>query len=50
VPRTYAHLSELEYDAFHARIWSGLHFRRAMVDSYDIGHRTADRVMDAFGA
>ena len=25
-PRTYAHLSELEHDAFHARIWSGLHF------------------------
>jgi hypothetical protein len=49
VPRTYAHLSELEYDAFHARIWSGLHFRRAMVDGYDIGHRTADRVIDAFG-
>jgi hypothetical protein len=50
VPRTYAHLSELEYDAFQARIWSGLHFRRAMVDGYDIAHRTADRVMEAFGA
>jgi hypothetical protein len=49
-PRTYPHLSELEYDAFHARIWSGLHFRRAMVDGYDIAHRTAERVMSAFGA
>ena len=49
-PRTYPHLSELEYDAYHARIWSGLHFRRAMVDSYDIAHRTAERVMSAFGA
>jgi hypothetical protein len=47
-PRTYPHLSELEYDAFHARIWSGLHFRRAMVDGYDIAHRTAERVMAAF--
>jgi hypothetical protein len=49
-PRTYPHLSELEYDAFHARIWSGLHFRKAMVDGYDVAHRTADRVMTAFGA
>jgi hypothetical protein len=49
-PRTYPHLSELEYDAFHARIWSGLHFRKAMVDGYDIAHRTAERVMSAFGA
>ena len=48
-PRVYAHLSELEYDAFHARIWSGLHFRKAMVDGYDIAHRTAERVMSAFG-
>ncbi|MDX6358502.1 MAG: hypothetical protein QOH37_1556 [Nocardioidaceae bacterium] len=49
-PRTYAHLSELEFDAFHARIWSGLHYRRAMVDGYDIAHRTAERVMSVFGA
>ena len=48
-PRVYGHLSEIEFDAFNARIWSGLHFRRAMVDGYDIGHRTAERVMDAFG-
>lgn len=49
-PRTYPHLSELELDAFHARIWSGLHYRRAMVDGYRIAHRTAERVMCAFGA
>jgi hypothetical protein len=49
-PRTYRHLSELEYDAFQARIWSGLHFRKAMVDGYDIAHRTAERVLTAFGA
>jgi hypothetical protein len=48
-PRTYPHLSELEYDAFHARIWSGLHFRRAMVDGYAIAHGTAQRVMGMFG-
>ena len=48
-PRVYVHLSELEFDAFHARIWSGLHFRKAMVDGYDIAHRTAERVMSAFG-
>ena len=49
-PRVYAHLSEIEYDAFNARIWSGLHFRRAMEHGYDIAHRTAERVMAAFGA
>jgi hypothetical protein len=48
--RVYGRLSELERDAFHARIWSGLHFRHAMVDGYHIAHRTADRVMEAFGA
>jgi hypothetical protein len=49
-PRVYSRLSELEQDAFSARIWSGLHFRKAMVDGYDIAHRTAERVMSAFGA
>ena len=41
--------SAIEHDAFNARIWSGLHFRRAMVDGYAVGHRTARRVMRAFG-
>lgn len=49
-PRVHASLTELEFDAFHARIWSGLHYRKAMVDAYDIAHRTAERVMNAFGA
>jgi hypothetical protein len=49
-PRVYAHLTELEHDAFNARIWSGLHYRKAMVDGYDIAHRTAERVMQVFGA
>ena len=45
--RTYPRLRDLENDAFHARIWSGLHFRTAMVDAYHIGHVTARRVMRA---
>ncbi len=46
-PRTYAKLRGLEKDAFNARIWSGLHFRTAMVDAYRIAHITARRVMRA---
>jgi hypothetical protein len=44
----YPSLSAIERDAFHARIWGGLHFRDAMEDAYSIGHRTADRALDAF--
>jgi len=43
--RTYTSISAIERDAFNARIWSGLHFRRAMVDGYRIAHRTADKVL-----
>lgn len=43
--RSYTTLSALEHDAFHARIWGGLHFRDAMDDGYYLGHTTADRVM-----
>ena len=45
--RTYTSLSDLEHDALHARIWGGLHFRDAMDDGYELGHRTARRVMRA---
>ncbi|WP_439937416.1 vanadium-dependent haloperoxidase [Nocardia sp. N13] len=45
-PRTYATLTQLEYDALNARIWSGLHFRDAMTDAYAIGRRTARAVME----
>ncbi len=45
--RTYDTLTALEYDAFNARIWGGLHFRDAMEDGYYLGHTTADRVMRA---
>ncbi|UUZ61366.1 vanadium-dependent haloperoxidase [Nocardioides sp. B-3] len=45
--RTYTSLSALEHDAFHARIWGGLHFRDAMEDGYLLGHTMADQVMRA---
>ena len=43
--RTYTSLAALEHDAFHARIWGGLHFRDAMEDGYLLGHSVADLVM-----
>jgi hypothetical protein len=43
--RAYTSLSALEHDAFHARIWGGLHFRDAMEDGYYLGHTVADLVM-----
>lgn len=43
--RTYGTLSEIEFDAFYARIWSGLHFRDAMKDGYHIGHKAARRIL-----
>ncbi len=43
----YTTLSEIEYDAFHARIWGGLHYRKAMTDAYELGHSTAARVLAA---
>lgn len=47
VSRSSATLSALEHDAFHARIWGGLHFRDAMDDGYLIGHETARQVLRA---
>jgi hypothetical protein len=46
--RTYTTLTALEHDALNARIWGGLHFRDAMEDGYDLGHRTARAVGAAF--
>ena len=43
--RIYRTLGAIEHDAFHARIWGGLHFRTAMEDAYAIGHTAADRVL-----
>jgi hypothetical protein len=48
-PRTYPKLEDLEDAAFHARIWSGLHFRTAMVDAYHIAHVTARRALKRLG-
>lgn len=42
-PRSYANLTSLEHDAFHGRIWAGIHFCDAMDDSYFLGHETARR-------
>lgn len=44
-PRLYTQLAHIEHEAFLARIWSGLHFRTAMVAGYTIGHDTAARVL-----
>jgi hypothetical protein len=44
IDRSYGHLSDLEYDAFHARIWSGIHFRDAMEDGYALAHKTVRHV------
>ena len=38
-PRTYARLSEIEHEAFHARIWGGLHYRKAMTGHLRDGAR-----------
>jgi hypothetical protein len=46
--RTYSQLSDLEFEAFNARIWGGLHYRKAMTDAYEMGHSTASRVIAAF--
>jgi hypothetical protein len=44
-PRFYSQLSEIEAEAFPARIWGGLHYRKAMIDAYETGHTTAARVL-----
>jgi hypothetical protein len=44
-PRVFERLRSIERRAFMARIWSGLHFRKAMEDGYYIGHQTARRVL-----
>ncbi len=43
--RTYQSLSDIERDAFYARIWGGLHFKDAMDDGYRLAHLTARQVM-----
>lgn len=48
--RRYHDLRTIERQAFHARIWGGLHFRDAMDDAYALGHETARRVRQALVA
>ena len=48
-PKSYSQLSEVEFDAFHARIWGGLHYRKAMTDAYELGHGSAARALSALG-
>ena len=43
--RTYAALPEITREVGDARIWGGLHYRKAMVDTYEMGHRTAARAL-----
>jgi hypothetical protein len=43
--RSFSRLSEIEHEALHARIWGGLHYRKAMVDTYEMGHGTAARAV-----
>ena len=45
--RAYDSLRPIERQAFHARIWGGLHFRDAMQDGYEMAHKTARRVRNA---
>lgn len=48
--RLYPTLTDIEHDAFHARIRLGIHFRDGMDDGYRIGHRTARRVVSQLAA
>jgi hypothetical protein len=50
VARPYTQLIEIEHEAKHARIWGGLHYRKAMDDTYEMGHRTAATVLAALDA
>jgi hypothetical protein len=47
--RSYTNLTELEHEAFHARIWGGIHFRDAMDDAYKLGHKAARYALRALG-
>ena len=46
--RTYTDLNSLLNEVTEARIWAGLHYRRAMQDGSAIGRRVAAHVYDNF--
>lgn len=48
VTRHYATTAAWDAETMNARIWLGLHFRRAMTDGNRLGHRTADWVVDRY--
>jgi hypothetical protein len=43
--RHYERADVLDAEAMNARIWLGIHFRRAMGDANQLGHRVSDRVV-----
>jgi len=47
--RPYSSLSALENEAFMARIYAGIHFRKAMTDAYNFVHETVHQVAAALG-
>jgi hypothetical protein len=38
----------LDQDTIDARIWLGLHFRSAMTDGNELGHRVSDEVIENY--
>jgi hypothetical protein len=45
VTRHYDSAAQLDADTMDARIWLGLHFRSAMIDGNELGHRVSDGVI-----
>jgi hypothetical protein len=48
--RTFATAADLDAETMDARIWLGIHFRRAMTDGNALGHAVADQVVAALAA
>ncbi|WP_143138950.1 vanadium-dependent haloperoxidase [Lentzea waywayandensis] len=44
--RTFQTARELDQETMNARIWLGIHFRRAMTDGNRLGHRVSDWTID----
>jgi hypothetical protein len=48
VTRHYDSAAELDEETMDARIWLGLHFRSAMTDGNELGHRVSDWVIENY--
>ena len=48
VTRHYDSAAQLDEDTMDARIWLGLHFRSAMTDGNELGHRVSDWVIENY--